>query len=206
MPSTGTLFRRWRGLTRNLSLVIFLSMAPLPAVCAGGPRTLAWSELQPAGEAEHNARISAALTSGLYDALRNRRVKEYQSEATALRSQLKSGVDPALDGQYVRVPGYVVPMDFDDGGRVKEFLLVPFYGACIHVPAPPSNQIIHVVLSRPREITDFQLPIWAEGRITVRHTASSLATASYQMALTAVQAYSGQDVPYAGPTPHTDSR
>lgn len=189
-----------------LTLLAFLWTVPPTASGASGALTLAWNDLQPAGEAAHNAKISAALTAGLYDAIRKRRVNEYQSEATALRSQLKSGVVAALDGKHVRIPGYVVPLDFDDAGRIKQFLLVPFYGACIHVPAPPSNQIVHVFLPRPREITELQLPIWAEGRLAVRPSSSPLAPASYQLSLTALQAYSGQDVPYDGPTPHTDGR
>jgi hypothetical protein len=189
-----------------LALLVFLWAVPTTASGASGALTLAWRDLQPAGEAAYNAKIAAALTAGLYDAIRKRRVNEYQSEATVLRSQLKSGVVAALDGKHVRIPGYVVPLDFDDGGRIKEFLLVPFYGACIHVPAPPSNQILHVFLPRPREITELQLPIWAEGRLAVRPSSSPLAPASYQLSLTAVQAYSGQGVPYDGPTPHSDGR
>ena len=49
----------------------------------------------------------------------------------------------SLDGKRVQIGGYVVPLDFD-ATRVKEFLLVPFVGACIHVPPPPPNQIVYV--------------------------------------------------------------
>ena len=52
-------------------------------------------------------------------------------------------VVPELDGKRVRIGGYVVPLDFE-ATNVKEFLLVPFVGACIHVPPPPPNQIIYV--------------------------------------------------------------
>ena len=51
--------------------------------------------------------------------------------------------NPSLDGQSVRIPGYVVPLEETADG-LKEFLLVPYFGACIHTPPPPSNQIIHV--------------------------------------------------------------
>ncbi len=49
----------------------------------------------------------------------------------------------ALDGQMVRLHGYVVPLE-DPKGELKEFLLVPYLGACIHTPPPPENQIVHV--------------------------------------------------------------
>ncbi|MCP4821758.1 MAG: DUF3299 domain-containing protein [Shimia sp.] len=41
------------------------------------------------------------------------------------------------------IDGYVLPLA-SDGVRVTEFLLVPWVGACIHTPAPPPNQTIHV--------------------------------------------------------------
>lgn len=57
----------------------------------------------------------------------------------------------SLDGQYVKLPGYVVPLESDEGGLLSEFLLVPWFGACIHVPPPPSNQIVFVRLPSWRE-------------------------------------------------------
>ena len=50
-----------------------------------------------------------------------------------------------LDGQYIKLPGYIVPLESDEGGLLDEFLLVPYFGACIHVPPPPPNQIVYVV-------------------------------------------------------------
>ncbi|MBK0052693.1 DUF3299 domain-containing protein [Stenotrophomonas sp. S39] len=169
-------------------------------------RTLAWSDLQPAGEAEHNAKVSATLTAGLYEAIRHRRVREYEAQAAALRKTLKSGTDATLDGQRVRLPGYVVPLDFDDSGNVKELLLVPFYGACLHVPAPPSNQVVHVLLQRPREIGALEVPVWIEGTMAVKLSASSMAMSSYQLTATSIKRYSGTVVPYEGPRPHSDGR
>jgi hypothetical protein len=49
-----------------------------------------------------------------------------------------------LEGLSVQLSGYVVPLDFGRGG-VRDFLLVPYAGACIHTPPPPSNQIVHVI-------------------------------------------------------------
>ena len=58
----------------------------------------------------------------------------------------------------VRLPGYVVPLANAQDGRLTEFLFVPYYGACIHVPPPPPNQIVHVVLPRPIEMPDMYSP------------------------------------------------
>ena len=58
-------------------------------------------------------------------------------------NSLASAVEPGLNGAQVRIPGYVLPLEFE-GTRVREFLLVPYVGACIHVPAPPPNQMVFV--------------------------------------------------------------
>ncbi|MFP3457944.1 DUF3299 domain-containing protein, partial [Psychrobacter sp. SIMBA_152] len=59
------------------------------------------------------------------------------------QTNLDAPVVEALDGKKVRIPGYVVQLE-GDADNVTEFLLVPYFGACIHVPPPPPNQIIHV--------------------------------------------------------------
>src|SRR4029450_4479016 len=56
-------------------------------------------------------------------------------------------VSPKLDNRRVRIPGFVVPLD-GEREKTREFLLVPYFGACIHAPAPPANQVIHVVVSK----------------------------------------------------------
>ena len=57
-------------------------------------------------------------------------------------------VNPAIVGQVVRIPGFVVPLE-DSKEGLKEFLLVPYFGACIHSPPPPANQIVHVLPKTP---------------------------------------------------------
>ena len=54
----------------------------------------------------------------------------------------------AMNGRNVRLPGYVVPLEAT-AGALKEFLLVPYFGACIHTPPPPANQIVHVTTEKP---------------------------------------------------------
>ena|SRR5208282_5482751 len=57
-------------------------------------------------------------------------------------------IDPAMDGAKIKISGFVVPIE-ENNRAVTEFLLVPYFGACIHVPPPPANQIIHVVSKTP---------------------------------------------------------
>ena len=48
-----------------------------------------------------------------------------------------------LDGRMIRISGFMTPLTFERG-RITAFLLTPYTGACIHVPPPRANQIIHV--------------------------------------------------------------
>jgi hypothetical protein len=86
----------------------------------------------------------------------------------------------ALDGKRVRIGGYVVSLDFD-ATKVREFLLVPFVGACIHVPPPPANQIVYVKSEPGFEVTGMFDPVWVTGvlRATTAHT--GLAEAGYSL-------------------------
>ncbi len=72
-----------------------------------------------------------------------------------------------LDGQYVRIPGYALPLEYSETG-VQEFLLVPFIGACIHVPPPPPNQMVFVQLNQTFKADDLYMPVWVTGRLSVQ--------------------------------------
>jgi len=78
---------------------------------------------------------------------------------------LAKAVEPTLNGSRVRIPGYVLPLEFD-GTLVREFLLVPYVGACIHVPAPPANQMVFVRSSVGFDIPELYAPVWVEGLMT----------------------------------------
>ena len=98
-------------------------------------------------------------------------------------------VVPELDGKRVRLPGFVVPLE-TDGTKISEFLLVPYYGACIHVPPPPANQTVDVRL--PPELAFEGAPfdtIWVTGTLKVTPTSSELAEAGYRIEATEIAPY-----------------
>ncbi|WP_322547468.1 DUF3299 domain-containing protein [Stenotrophomonas geniculata] len=101
-----------------------------------------------------------------------------------------SRVVDAVDGRAVDLDGYVVPLGTNDAGLVDELLFVPFYGACIHVPPPPPNQIIHVTLATPIALGDLWDPYRLAGRLQVKRFDADIASASYDAAaatLTAIR-------------------
>jgi hypothetical protein len=88
------------------------------------------------------------------------------------RGQLQA-VNAALEGQTVKLPGYMLPLDIT-GKKVSEFLLVPWVGACIHTPPPPPNQIVHVVSDIPFEMPGMFAPVWVTGRMSTGASKQSL--------------------------------
>ena len=86
-----------------------------------------------------------------------------------------------IDGQAVRVPGFVVPLEFDDNQVITQFFLVPYFGACIHMPPPPPNQIILVNYSTGLELDALYDPIWVSGMLKVSMTENNLGRSAYSM-------------------------
>ena len=73
-----------------------------------------------------------------------------------------------LIGKSIKIPGFAVPLEGDDGfENVKEFLLVPTFGACIHVPPPPPNQVIHVILDKPVYFEKLMYAVWVSGIVEI---------------------------------------
>jgi uncharacterized protein len=96
--------------------------------------------------------------------------------------------NPQLVGQSVRIPGFVVPLE-DSKDGLKEFLLVPYFGACIHSPPPPANQIIHVLPKSPAKGLRSMDAVWIHGRVTTPRTDSFMGTAGYRIEADGVEPY-----------------
>ena len=106
--------------------------------------------------------------------------------AMKLRAQSRA-THAALDNQMIRMPGYLLPLEFS-GQQVTEFLLVPYVGACIHSPPPPPNQIVYVKSDKPVEVKATFEAVWVTGRMS---------TTAASKALHLVDGSSNIDVGYA---------
>jgi hypothetical protein len=87
----------------------------------------------------------------------------------------------SLDGRGVRLSGYVVPLKHE-GMRVSEFLLVPYVGACIHVPPPPRNQIVYVTVKNPIRVRGLFTAVTVTGIMSTRSSETELARTGYRIA------------------------
>lgn len=89
----------------------------------------------------------------------------------------------------IRLPGFIVPLDFDDEQIITKFLLVPFFGACIHLPPPPPNQIIFATYEPGLTLDDLSDAFFVEGTIFTEIKESDLATSAYSMTIDRVLPY-----------------
>ncbi len=87
---------------------------------------------------------------------------------------------PEMDGKMIKLPGYVVPIEAE-GLNVTEFFLVPYFGACIHTPPPPSNQIVYVRFEPGTHVENLFDAIWVTGKLSTESKAHELATSGYIM-------------------------
>jgi hypothetical protein len=92
-----------------------------------------------------------------------------------------------LEGRRVRLPGFIVPLeDFQE--RAKEFLLVPYFGACVHLPPPPPNQMVYATLRSELPMATFY-PVWIEGTLRITNFKSPYGVAGFRMQVSRVTPY-----------------
>lgn len=168
------------------SLLLSLSACDLPGPDPTGTLDdsvleLAWDDLLPEGEADdlealRNGTASQEIVD-LYTApLREDQIGSFNTVTE-------------LDGRQIRMPGFLLPIDFERRGAAREFLLLPYHGACVHYPPPPPNQIVYVTSDIPIEFDRLWDPVWIEGRMQTARTETDLAEAAYALALDRVEDY-----------------
>jgi hypothetical protein len=157
------------------ALLALLMMVALP-LWAAEPRDLTWSEMIPP-----DAPTEVPNMKPLHDLSQMSDALAAESAPAAKQDLPNAPVVQSLDGQAIRLPGYIVPLEVNEEGRTTEFLLVPYFGACIHVPPPPSNQIVHVRSELGVKLEELYQPYWIEGALQVKASTSELADAGYQM-------------------------
>ena len=95
---------------------------------------------------------------------------------------------PELDARRVKLPGFVVPVE-TDAEETTGFLLVPYYGACIHVPPPPANQLVLVTTPEPYPFNGLYDPVNVTGMFGVAATGTALAEIGYALSAEKIVPY-----------------
>lgn len=173
---------------RNLLLALLAAAAP-PAQAAtpqaakppkpAKPRTIDWLDLLlPKDRATGGLRVHPQASDYLTP-----------DNGEIAPQEQNFDVNAALDGVLVRIPGFIVPLDSDGAGKLRTFLLVPYMGACIHLPPPPPNQIVQVTLATPVPPTSIYAGYWVTGRLAVKRAVTRYGAVGWAMAGTRVEDY-----------------
>lgn len=167
---------------RLLSLLAALLAATALHAAAPWPE-IKWESLVPKGW------NPAAELKGIDFA----KLDDADPRATEALDKLKKAFDnapaePAMNGKKGRIAGFVLPLE-RQGDKVTEFLIVPYFGACIHTPPPPANQIIHAKSAKPLAGVKMMVPIWTYGTFTVQHGETKWGVAGYRLTVDKIEPY-----------------
>ena len=109
-------------------------------------------------------------------------VHDYLGEGSMAALQTGSYTANAeLNGARIKLPGFVVPLERGKDGLIDEFFLVPYFGACIHVPPPPPNQIVYVKMRAGAGLSSIEDAQWVTGVLHVSVKTSALGAAAYTL-------------------------
>ncbi len=123
-------------------------------------------------------------------------LEEEKKSGRDWRDALKStNVRPEFNNKRIRIAGYIVPISYNEQQIVTEFFLVPYFGACIHVPPPPPNQLIHVDYPKGFRLRDLYTPFWADGVVALETNENELGISSYAMRNVTLSVYEEAEEP-----------
>jgi hypothetical protein len=160
-------------LSRRAALSLLGAVLLGPATAIAAPRRIRWADLIPPGIG-----YGEIVGQGFYDTVKDIWIPEFDVNGSLLNTD--------LDGQNVSLAGYMIPLDFTSEG-VTDFVLVPFVGACIHVPPPPPNQLVFVTSERPFEARNLWDAVLVSGRLGAEMKLTAVAQVGYTMQASALE-------------------
>ena len=162
-------------MTKSLFIRVLLCLIWLPSCAyAEDALTLDWIDLIPQSERT------------LFDK-QGMPVTNHNGNAPAAQSKL-GRVRKELNGSEVKIPGFVIPLEGDEN-QITEFLLVPYFGACIHVPPPPPNQIIYVKFPQGAAVQELWDVVYVTGKLKTESTDLELGQTGYTLEGTTISIY-----------------
>jgi hypothetical protein len=178
-----------------LPLVILLSIFS-QQVSAKEYTQTEWLSLMPADDLDalmnppsylndiEDGSLEDQLSSQLTQALESAGDSRYQ------QALVSTDVVEAMNNQDIRIAAYIVPLELNKQQLVTSFFLVPYFGACIHVPPPPPNQIIYVDYPQGFKQENLYDAYWIDGTLVTSITENDVALSAYKMTADHIELYS----------------
>jgi hypothetical protein len=161
-------------LSRRALLLSLAALPIAPAALAEAVTDLEWADLLPADDQALAAPLQA--------------LRPHDENGLAAQQPLSSGIRTDWNGQIVRLSGFVVPIE-QRGTGVTAFILVPYVGACVHVPPPPANQLVFVTSGTPYEGAGLFEAVTVTGMFGSASTSTQLAEIGYALSAEEIRPY-----------------
>ncbi|WDE08431.1 DUF3299 domain-containing protein [Thalassomonas viridans] len=125
--------------------------------------------------------------------IQNAMSQEQTGKDSYQQALVSTDIIEAMDGKNIRIPGFVVPLEYDENQLITSFFLVPFFGACIHAPPPPPNQIIYVESAAGIVHHSLYDPVWVLGTLSTTLVENDMAIAAYSMEMQHIENYDEEE-------------
>ena len=163
-------------LSRRTLIKIATAIIALPrVVSAAAPREITWDDLIPPG-----VPYSEIIAEGELD--------EENDYWRPIFDENSTKLNPALADAYIKMPGFIIPIDISGDG-VTSFILVPYVGACIHVPPPPPNQLVFVSTKVPWPSERLWEAVWVTGTMQNKVQYTEVADTGYELEADRIEIY-----------------
>jgi len=179
--------RQWLLAAAALLAPALAAAQPLPKPGPGGYTELRWDDLVPKGWDPMKGLKDKGLI-GKLGALDDADPKTAELLRQMREAWDNAPTEPTLDGAKVKLPGYLVPLEEGPAGHT-EFLLVPYFGACIHTPPPPANQIVLVQPVKPAAGFRSMDTVWVSGTLKATRSNSPMGSSGYRLEAAGVERY-----------------
>lgn len=182
-------------------LAVFFSSCLLASILCNASETpykdIEWTDLMPEEDLEAilnppeylNEIVDGSeedqMSTGITQALNAAETRDSAYEQALVSIKVR----PEFNNKAVRIPGFIVPLTFEKEQLATSFFIVPFFGACIHVPPPPPNQIIYASYPKGIKIKALYDAYWIEGVLKTTLTENSVATSAYSIEIKNIKIY-----------------
>ena len=105
------------------------------------------------------------------------------------KALISTDIIEAMNGKNIEIPGFIVPVDLSSAQTIESFFLVPYFGACLHLPPPPPNQIIFIQSEHGLALESLYEPVKVKGKLFTSMFEDEIATSAYTMELSDIKLY-----------------
>ncbi|MCV6614115.1 MAG: DUF3299 domain-containing protein [Cellvibrionaceae bacterium] len=154
-------------------------------------KTISWEQLIPKQDLEALQNPPASISEIVDGSPEDQLDTALDPSDPYQQALVSTRVVDEFDGQAVRLPAFIVPLDFDDDHVVTEFFMVPYFGACLHMPPPPPNQIIYVRYDDGVKLEQMSQAFWFKGVLQTKLKDNDVAKSAYAMRIDSVEPYTG---------------